>query len=75
MILERQPGLTVVVEADNGSPEELIAAVHTVARGDAVIVPSLPRRLLDTFATACKVPARTRTTTTAAAPPPHRTRA
>ncbi|MGW2387058.1 response regulator [Streptomyces sp. NPDC001658] len=120
MILERQPGLTVVGEADNGSeavrmasalqpdivlmdvhmpgmdgteatrrivdsgsrsrvlvlttfdleqrvykalragasgfllkgvrPEELIAAVHAVARGDAVIAPSLTRKLLDTFA-------------------------
>lgn len=31
-------------------PEELIAAVHAVARGDAVIAPSLTRKLLDTFA-------------------------
>ncbi|QNP68534.1 response regulator transcription factor [Streptomyces roseirectus] len=31
-------------------PEELVAAVHAVARGDAVIAPSLTRKLLDTFA-------------------------
>ncbi|MFE4962680.1 response regulator [Streptomyces sp. NPDC056660] len=31
-------------------PEELIAAVHAVARGDAVIAPDLTRKLLDTFA-------------------------
>ena len=61
VILERQPGLTVVGEADTGServrtasaPQPdivLIAAVHAVARGDAVIAPSLTHRLLDTFA-------------------------
>mgnify|MGYP001062826281 FL=1 len=31
-------------------PEELIAAVQAVATGDAVIAPSLTRKLLDTFA-------------------------
>jgi DNA-binding NarL/FixJ family response regulator len=31
-------------------PAELIAAIHIVARGDAVVSPRITRRLLDTFA-------------------------
>jgi DNA-binding NarL/FixJ family response regulator len=31
-------------------PSELIAAIHIVARGDAVVSPRVTRRLLDTFA-------------------------
>ncbi|MGX1025516.1 DNA-binding NarL/FixJ family response regulator [Streptomyces ambofaciens] len=146
MILERQPGLTVVGEADNGSeavrmastlqpdivlmdvhmpgmdgteatrrivdsgsrsrvlvlttvdleqrvykalragasgfllkdarPEELIAAVHSVARGDAVIAPSLtrktPRHLRSPPAESRPGPGPRRQRP---APPPHRTRA
>ncbi|MEV7886645.1 response regulator [Streptomyces sp. NPDC002817] len=30
-------------------PEELIAGIHAVATGDAVVAPSLTRRLLDTY--------------------------
>ncbi len=31
-------------------PADLVAAIHTVARGDAVIAPSVTRRLLEVFA-------------------------
>ncbi|WP_217554939.1 response regulator transcription factor [Streptomyces sp. GbtcB6] len=31
-------------------PEELVAAIHAVASGDAVVAPSLTRRLLDAYA-------------------------
>ncbi|MGY0055608.1 response regulator [Streptomyces sp. LZ34] len=31
-------------------PEELVAGIHAVATGDAVVAPSLTRRLLDAFA-------------------------
>jgi DNA-binding NarL/FixJ family response regulator len=31
-------------------PEELLAGIHAVAEGDAVIAPALTRRLLDTYA-------------------------
>jgi DNA-binding NarL/FixJ family response regulator len=34
----------------NASPEDLIAAVRIVARGDAMLAPELTRRLLDRFA-------------------------
>ncbi len=34
----------------DAEPAELIAAIRTVARGDAVIAPRVTRRLLDTFA-------------------------
>jgi len=34
----------------NAPPEDLIAAIRTVAAGDAVVAPRVTRRLLDTFA-------------------------
>ena len=34
----------------NAQPEELVAAIRTVARGDAVVAPRVTRRLLETFA-------------------------
>lgn len=34
----------------NVPPEELVAAIRTVAAGDAVVAPRITRRLLDTFA-------------------------
>jgi DNA-binding NarL/FixJ family response regulator len=34
----------------NAPPAELVAAIHTVAAGDAVVAPRVTRRLLDTFA-------------------------
>ena len=34
----------------NAPPEELVAAIRTVAAGDAVVAPRVTRRLLDTFA-------------------------
>jgi DNA-binding NarL/FixJ family response regulator len=35
----------------NAAPDELVAAIRTVAAGDAVVAPRVTRRLLDTFAT------------------------
>jgi DNA-binding NarL/FixJ family response regulator len=32
------------------SPEELIAAVHTIARGDSLLSPSVTRRVIDRMA-------------------------
>jgi DNA-binding NarL/FixJ family response regulator len=37
-------------------PEELIHAIRVVARGDALLAPSVTRRLLDTFASALPSP-------------------
>ena len=34
----------------NAPPDELVAAIRTVAAGDAVVAPRVTRRLLDTFA-------------------------
>jgi DNA-binding NarL/FixJ family response regulator len=34
----------------NAPPDELVAAIRTVAAGDAVVAPRITRRLLDTFA-------------------------
>jgi DNA-binding NarL/FixJ family response regulator len=34
----------------NAPPDELVAAIRTVANGDAVVAPRVTRRLLDTFA-------------------------
>jgi DNA-binding NarL/FixJ family response regulator len=34
----------------NAPPEELVAAIRTIAAGDAVVAPRVTRRLLDTFA-------------------------
>jgi DNA-binding NarL/FixJ family response regulator len=34
----------------NAEPAELVAAIRTVARGDAVVAPRVTRRLLETFA-------------------------
>ena len=45
----------------NAPPDELVAAIRTVAAGDAVVAPRVTRRLLDTFAErmpAAAVPAR-----------------
>ncbi len=32
------------------SPDELVSAIHVIAKGDAVVAPRVTRRLLDTFA-------------------------
>lgn len=40
-------------------PEELVAAVRTVARGDAVLAPTVTRRLLDRYAARLPAPVRT----------------
>ena len=37
----------------NARPDELVAAIRTVAAGDAVVAPRVTRRLLDTFAQQC----------------------
>jgi DNA-binding NarL/FixJ family response regulator len=42
----------------DADPAELIGAVRTISRGDAVIAPRMTRRLLDTFAKAMPTPAR-----------------
>jgi DNA-binding NarL/FixJ family response regulator len=34
----------------DASPEQLIAAIHVVAQGDAVLAPSVTRRVVETFA-------------------------
>ena len=36
-----------MLEGDDGSPKDLVAAVHTVAAGDALLAPSLTRRLIE----------------------------
>jgi DNA-binding NarL/FixJ family response regulator len=41
----------------NAPPDELVAAIHTVAAGDAVVAPRITRRLLDTFARRMPTPA------------------
>jgi DNA-binding NarL/FixJ family response regulator len=38
-------------------PEELVAAIRTVASGDAVVAPRVTRRLLETFAENLPIPA------------------
>ncbi|MGO4754661.1 LuxR C-terminal-related transcriptional regulator, partial [Streptomyces sp. 2MCAF27] len=38
-------------------PEELVAGIHAVATGDAVVAPSLTRRLLDAYAHRVLAPA------------------
>ncbi|HKC29356.1 MAG TPA: response regulator transcription factor, partial [Jatrophihabitans sp.] len=42
----------------NAPPDELVAAIRTVAAGDAVVAPRVTRRLLDTFAQ--RIPTTTR---------------
>ncbi|QNK79411.1 response regulator transcription factor [Nakamurella sp. PAMC28650] len=42
----------------DADPTELINAVRTISRGDAVIAPRMTRRLLDTFADRMPTPAR-----------------
>jgi DNA-binding NarL/FixJ family response regulator len=44
-------------------PGELVAAIRAVASGDAVVAPSVTRRLLDTFAPHLPDPAATKTQT------------
>jgi DNA-binding NarL/FixJ family response regulator len=46
-------------------PGELVAAIRAVASGDAVVAPSVTRRLLDTFAPHLPDPATTKTQTKA----------
>jgi DNA-binding NarL/FixJ family response regulator len=41
----------------NVPPEELVAAIRTVASGDAVVAPRVTRRLLETFAGSLPTPA------------------
>lgn len=41
----------------NSPPEDLLAAIRTVARGDAVVAPSVTRRLLEHFAGRFTTPA------------------
>ena len=41
----------------NVPPEELVAAIRTVASGDAVVAPRVTRRLLETFAESLPIPA------------------
>src|ERR1700709_580791 len=41
----------------NVPPEELVAAIRTVASGDAVVAPRVTRRLLETFAERLPLPA------------------
>jgi DNA-binding NarL/FixJ family response regulator len=41
----------------NAPPDELVAAIRTVAAGDAVVAPRITRRLLDTFARRMPTPA------------------
>jgi DNA-binding NarL/FixJ family response regulator len=41
----------------NVPPEELVAAIRTVASGDAVVAPRVTRRLLETFAEKLPLPA------------------
>ena len=45
-------------------PAELVEAIRVVARGDALLAPSVTRRLLDRFAGALPAPARRRPTST-----------
>ncbi len=46
----------------DADPAELVSAIRTISRGDAVIAPRMTRRLLDTFAARMPTPAK-RTTT------------
>jgi DNA-binding NarL/FixJ family response regulator len=43
----------------NAPPDELVAAIRTVAAGDAVVAPRITRRLLDTFASRLPTAAQT----------------
>ena len=40
----------------DAQPEELLSGIRSVATGDAVVAPSLTRRLLDAYATTCRRP-------------------
>ncbi|HTD78600.1 MAG TPA: response regulator transcription factor, partial [Chloroflexota bacterium] len=42
------------------SPEQLVAAVRLIAAGDALLAPSIVRRLVERFATPAPTPASTR---------------
>jgi DNA-binding NarL/FixJ family response regulator len=62
MILDAEPDLEVVGEAagfllKDVPPEDLVDAIRIVATGDALLAPSVTRRLLDRFASMLPDPA------------------